>query len=73
MLTGAVWLERTLLQWETVFLARRLSTPLALAEFCAVVTRMAAIHERLLVTAPRSIWPTVLDATAWALSRQSFR
>ena len=52
-----MWIERTLLQWEQIYLTRRLNHQPE--NFCAILTRMSDIQGRLLQL---DTWPTGIDA-----------
>lgn len=51
------WLERTFLQWEMIYLTRRLNHQPE--NFCAIMSRMSEISGRLLQL---DTWPTGIDA-----------
>ena len=51
-----MWLERTLLQWELIYLTRRLNHQPE--NFCAIMSRMNEIQGRLLQL---DTWPTGID------------
>lgn len=56
-----VYLERAAIQWELFLLRNRLSETLTTDQFMTAIQRAAVLHERLLETGLRGIWPTPLD------------
>lgn len=52
-----MWIERTLLQWEMIYLTRRLnSSP---QDYASILTRMSEVQGRILAL---DTWPTLIDA-----------